>query len=201
MTTTILIDSNIITISSKLISIALGLVTLFLLFEIKNRVIDRLKPTFIYLLIATITMVGVRALGIMNELGMWVSTFYDSAIVVFSVFLFFSILDFYKFTTSVTRQIERNISEPENINRQQPQTSIIYANKLREVENKIREVENRIKEGNVKVAEAGRMSRRFKLQLSSLDEAFEKGYISKEAYTRGKERIKELDESLRKKHL
>jgi len=201
MATEIIIDSNIITISSKLISIALGLVTMFLLFEIKERVIDRLKPVFIYLIISDITLVGLRTLGIMNELGLLVSTFYDSATIIFSIFLLLGILSFYKFVVGITNQIERKIYEPKEIREEKPQTSMIHANRLREVEEKIRKVENKIKEGSMKAGEAEKTSKKFKLQLASLDEAYEKGYISQQAYERGKERIKQVSEQLKKKHL
>jgi len=196
----VFIDSNIITVSSKLVAIGLGLVTLFFLFEIKSRVIDKLKPTFIYFILAIIWIMTTRTLGIMDELGIFVSTFYDSSVVLSSIFLLMGFINFYKYTTEVTRQIERNISEPERV-QEKPQTSMIYANKLGEMENKIKEMENRIKEGSVKSVEAVEMSRKFKLQLSSLDEAFEKGFISKTAYERGKERIKEVNQTLKKKHL
>jgi len=195
------IDANIISISSRLISISLGLVTLFLLFEIKSKVIERLKITFIYFIMADICMITLRTFGIMDELGIWVSTFYDSALVIFSLFLFLSILDFYKFTSGVTKQIERNISEPERASREKPQTSMISANRLKEMEEKIRKVEDRIKEGSMKTAEAEKVSRKFKMQLASLNEAYEKGYISQNAYERGKERIKEVSQSLKKKTL
>jgi hypothetical protein len=201
MATEIIIDSNIITISSKLISIALGLVTMFLLFEIKERVIDRLKPVFIYLIIAIITMISLRTFGIMNELGLLVSTFYDSATIIFSIFLLLGILSFYKFVVGITNQIERKIYEPKEIREEKPQTSMIHANRLREVEEKIRKVENKIKEGSMKAGEAEKTSKKFKLQLASLDEAYEKGYISQQAYERGKERIKQVSEQLKKKHL
>lgn len=201
MATAIVIDSNIITISSKLISIALSIVGLFLLFEIKSRVIDALKPTFIYFILADITMATIRALGIMDELGLLVSTFYDSAIVIFSVFLLLAILSFYRFTIGVTRQIERKIYEPESAREERPQTSMIHASKLKEMEEKIKRVEERIREGSMRTGEAEKTGKKFKLQLASLDEAYEKGYISKQAYERGKERIKQVSEQLRKKHL
>ncbi len=202
MVTNVFVDSNIITISSKLIAIGLGLVTLFLLFEIKSRVIDKLKPTFIYVILAIMWMMVTRILGIMDELGVLVSTFYDSSVVLSSVSLLLGIISFYRYTMGVTKQIERNISEPEErVRREPPQTAIIHANKLKEMENKIQSIEERIKEGSIKSEEAGKMSRKFKLQLASLDEAFEMGYISREAYEKGKERIKEVDKSLRKKHL
>jgi len=194
------LEVTIISIGAKLISIFFGLVTLFLLFEIKSRVTDRLKPTFIYFIVADLALITVKALGIIDELGVWVSTFYDSAIVIFSFFLFLSILDFYKFTTGVTKQIDRNLSEPEKV-REKPQTSMVHANKLNEMENKIKKIEGRIKEGSVKTAEAEKISQKFKLQLTSLNEAYEEGYISKEAYERGKGRIKEVSRSLNKKHL
>lgn len=196
-----MVDTSVISIGSRLISISLGLVTLFLLFEIKSKVIERLKITFIYFIIADICMITLRMFGIMDELGIWVSTFYDSALVIFSLFLFLSILDFYKFTSGVTRQIERNISEPERVSRVKPQTSMISANRLKEMEEKISRVENRIREGSMRTGEAEKMSRRFKLQLASLNEAYEKGYISQNAYERGKERIKGVAQSLKKKTL
>jgi hypothetical protein len=97
-----IIDSSIITIGSKLISIAVGLASLFLLFEIKSRVVDGLKQTFIYFIISDICMICIRALGIMDELGIWVSTFYDSAIVIFSIFLLLTISSLYKFVINKT---------------------------------------------------------------------------------------------------
>ena len=201
MATALVIDSNIITISSKLVSIALGIVGLFLLFEIKSRVIDALKPTFIYFILADVTMVTIRTLGIMDELGILVSTFYDTSIVIFSIFLLLAILSFYRFTIGVTQQIERKIYEPGRIEREKPQTSMIHASKLKEMENKIKRVEDRIKEGSMKTGEAEKTNKKFKLQLASLNEAYEKGYISQEAYERGKERIKQVSEHLKKKHL
>jgi hypothetical protein len=106
-----IIDSNIVTIGSKFISIALGLIGLFFLFEIKSVVIETLKPTFIYFIIADITLIGIGTLGIMNELGIWISTFYDSAIAIFSLFLLMGILSFYKFTNNVNKQIEKDLQD------------------------------------------------------------------------------------------
>lgn len=196
----VIIDSNIITISSKLISIALGIVCLFLLFEIKSRVTENLRLTFIYFIIADICLIGVRTLGIMDNLGIWVSTFYDSATVIFSLFLLLAILNFYRFATNVTKQIEKNISS-EKAPEEKLQPQIVYATKLNEMENKIKNMENKIKERGIKPKEADKMSEGLKLQLSRLDKAFEEGYISKEAYEKGKERIKELNKILRKKDL
>ena len=195
----IILDSNIVTITSKLISIALGLVGLFLLFEIKSRVVGEAKKTFIYFILAAIWMIIVRTLGIMDELGIWVSTFYDSAIVIFSLFFLLGIISFYNYIMGMSKQVERNISEPEKAI--EPKTTIVYSNKLSEMEKKINDIENRIKEGNVKSGEAVQMSNKFKMQLASLSEAYEKGYISKGAYERGKERIKEVNQVLKKKHL
>jgi hypothetical protein len=195
-----MIDTSFITIGSRLASISLGLVTLFLLFEIKSKVTDRLKITFIYFIIADICMITLRAFGIMDELGIWVSTFYDSALVIFSLFLFLSILDFYKFTSMVTKQIDRNISEPEKM-REKPQVSLISVNRLKEMEEKLKKVEDRIREGRIKTIEAEKISNKFNMQLSSLNEAYEQGYISKEAYERGRDRIKKMSQELKKKHL
>jgi hypothetical protein len=195
-----IIDSNTITIGSKLISIGLGLVGLFLLFEIKSMVTERLKLTFIYLIIADLCLIAIRTFGMITELGVWVSDFNDSDMLIFSIFLFCGIFSFYKFTTSVTKQIDINLSS-EKSQEEKLEPSIIYATKLKEMENKIKAMEDRIMEGKVREKEADKISEGLRLQLSRLEKAFEEGYISERAYTKGKERIKEVDKILRKKHL
>jgi hypothetical protein len=106
-----IIDSNIVTLGSNFISITLGLVGLFFLFEIKSVVIETLKPTFIYFIIADVILMCTRTLGIINELGIWTSTFYDSSIAIFSFFLLMGILSFYRFTSNINKQIEKDLQD------------------------------------------------------------------------------------------
>jgi len=195
----LILDSSFVTIGSKLVSIALCLVTLFLLFEIKSRVIEEARKTFVYLIIATVWMIMIRTLGIMDQLGIWVSSFYDSSVVIFSLFLVMGIVSFYNYIVKASRQLERSIYEPGKFV-EEPKT-ILYTNKLNEMENKINAIEKRIRNGRIKTAEADRISRKFKLQLESLTEAYDKGYISKKAYETGRERIRKVNQSLKKKHL
>ena len=65
----------------------------------------------------------------------------------------------------------------------------------------IKEATKKIQKGQMKIAEAIKLSERLKLQLALLNKAYEKGYIGKEAYEKSRERIGEVAKNLKKKYL
>lgn len=79
--------------------------------------------------------------------------------------------------------------------------SALYTKRLDKIENKIQQIESKTKAEHVSVREVGRIEKKLEKQLSLLEESYKSGYISKEAYEHGIQRIKEVYKNLRKKHL
>lgn len=72
---------------------------------------------------------------------------------------------------------------------------------LQSQQEEVRTASEKIHKGQMKIAEAIKLSERLKLQLALLNKAYEKGYIGKEAFEKGKERIGNLAKEVKKKYL
>lgn len=62
-------------------------------------------------------------------------------------------------------------------------------------------IKEKISRGQIKTEEAARIGEKLRLKLSLLNRAYKKGYINKDSYKRGREKIKGVYRSLRKKYL
>ena len=72
---------------------------------------------------------------------------------------------------------------------------------LQTQQQEVREAGEKIHKGQMKIAEAIKLSERLKLQMALLNKAYEKGFITKEAFEKGKERIGNLTKEVKKKYL
>lgn len=90
----------------------------------------------------------------------------------------------------------KKIKEYEKISAKE--ISNLYTKRLDKIENKIQQIESKTKAEHVSVREAGRIEKKLEKQLSLLEESYKSGYISKEAYEHGIQRIKEAYKNLKK---
>lgn len=95
----------------SVISLISYLVILFLLFEIKMRIEGKTAWTLIFMMVAVILAIITRIINLLGEAGYFIIPYlHESLVVLFSLFLLFAVINFYKAVSEVTdRKIKSSV--------------------------------------------------------------------------------------------
>ncbi|MBI4116754.1 hypothetical protein HY449_03345 [Candidatus Pacearchaeota archaeon] len=174
---------DLIIIGLSIATLLILLAVLFFLLEIKLRIGGELRATFVYLILAILILISRRIYYIFyqSDLAKWPYVS-DVLSLIFAILLLLAAYDFYRILAGITDAKVKNSSDKKR-------------RKTGKTKN-VRAVSARIF-GNPKIAAQGNLG----AQSSLLEQAFEKGYISKESYKRGKEKINKVYNNLKQRYL